>query len=196
MSYLFYDVETTGLSKQSSILSLAAVQCNDEFEIQNVYNEYYLYGGEVPSGAVAVHGLTSQKLEFLAERDFMEASADVYDLFAQPDITVCGHNIEAYDNNVLSYNLEICGYTLPSFKTYDTLKMARAHLPGRHRLEDCVVTLAGMLGCSNNFTEQLFKDCKLVTDAVIDKDMQFHSALYDTFCSYCIGFLMRELWNY
>ena len=195
MEYIFFDVETTGLSKQSDILSLAAIICEDNFDIKDVYNEYFLYGGEVPSGAVAVHGLTSQKLEFLATRDFMTAAPDVYNLFNRKDIKICGHNVDGYDSNVLKYNLEINGYTLPKLETIDTLKMARKHLPGSHKLEACVETIAGILGCPKTFTEKLFRNSEVLMSHVVDDDTKFHSALYDAFCSYCICYLMEELWD-
>lgn len=195
MSYIFYDVETTGLNRNSDILSLAAIKCNDQFEIQSVYNEYFLYGAEVPSGAVAVHGLTAQKLEFLADRDFMQAAPDVYKFFSEQGATLGGHNIEQYDNKVLIYNLEICGFKLPVTHTVDTLVMARQHLTGSHKLENCVRTLAATLSKPSNFLETLFSETKILTDNIVDNDMRYHSALYDAFCSYCIYILMNKIWG-
>lgn len=195
MSYIFYDVETTGLTRNSDILSLAAITCNDRFEIQSVYNEYYLYGAEVPSGAVAVHGLTAQKLEFLADRDFVQAAPDVYKIFSDSNAVLGGHNIEQYDNKVLVHNLRMCGFQISPMQVIDTLAIARQHLAGSHKLESCVRTLASITNNPGNFLESLFSETKILMDSVIDKDMQYHSALYDAFCSYCIYILMSEIWG-
>lgn len=194
MSYIFFDVETTGLSKHSDILALAALETNDDFRITNIYNEYYLYYEEVPSGAAAVHGLTAQKLAFLADRDFATAAKDVHALFSGNKI-LSGHNVNNFDIPVLKNNLQVNGYDLQVGKTCDTLEMARTCLSGSHKLENCVRTLAAITGASDDYLEKLFQQTPELTEKVINKDMQYHSALYDAYCSYCICVLMKQLWD-
>lgn len=194
MSYIFFDVETTGLSKQSDILALAALITNDDLQIEEIYNEYFLYGAEVPSGAAAVHGLTAQKLAFLADRDFTTAAKDVFELFSGNKV-LAGHNVVNFDIPVLKNNLQVNGYDLKVMQTCDTLTLARAHLAGSHKLGDCVQTLAEITKNPDDYLEQLFKKTPQLVEKVIDKDMQYHSALYDAYCSYCIYVIMKRLWD-
>lgn len=186
--YLFFDIETTGLSKSSDILEFAAIECDDNFCIRRVINNYYLYDGEVPPGASKINGLTREKLEFLADSDFISDAENIYELLSRPDITVVGHNILAYDLPVVYNNLHRAGLELsvPSNRCIDTLPMARKRYEGKHDLQ---TTLAAVLKDGNlSLTQikQLFSNSKLISPQIKDKKMTFHSGLFDAFVSYVI----------
>lgn len=197
MKNLFYDVETTGLSRSSDILSIAIITCDENLNLVDVYNEYFLYGDEVPSSAAAVHGLTRQKLEFLATREFIDAAPEIYDIITEPGVQLVGHNITKYDNSVLQHNLAASGFSVDvgAIPAIDTLALAKAKFNGSHKLSDCVSTLTAEAGLPEDFVYELFDCSKCLQEHVIDKSKKYHSALFDTFCSHYIYTLMRELWD-
>lgn len=190
--YIFFDVETTGLSKHSEILELAAICANDNLEITNVYHKYYYTEDEVPSGAAKVHGLTRQRLEFLANTDFITDAENIYDLFDSPDVVLVGHNVKAYDLPVLKNALNRCGYdlVLSEDDCIDTLLKAKADYKGKHDLESAVTHYLNRVNKTKAYMDSLFSSCKSIQDAVIDPKSKFHSALYDTFATYVLYMLM------
>lgn len=187
MDYLFFDIETTGLSRNSDILEFAAILCDSNLDIKRVYNEYFLYDGEIPSSAIAIHGLTTQKLEFLATRDFMSAARDIYNLVSSENAYLCGHNVVNYDLPVLKSNLNRCGYYFDAEKDRckDTLCLAKHKLSGSHKLEEALktalrTTTATMDDILNTFDSEIFRKHSP------DVDARYHCALFDSFVSYCL----------
>lgn len=187
MNYLFFDVETTGLSRSADILEFAAVLCDHHLDIKKVYNEYFLYDGEIPSSAIAIHGLTTQKLEFLAHRDFMSAASDIYDLVSAEDTYLCGHNVINYDLPVTKSSLNRCGYSLAADKEQciDTLKLAKQKLPGSHKLEEALKTALKSTSVTMQEILDTF-DSEIFRKHSPDADMRYHCALFDSFASYCL----------
>lgn len=187
MNYLFFDLETTGLSRNSDILEFAAILCDSNLDIVKVYNEYFLYDDEIPSSAIAVHGLTTQKLEFLAHRDFMCAADEIYSIVSAKNTYLCGHNVANYDLPVLRSNLNRCGYSLAANKEQcvDTLSLAKQKLTGSHKLEEALKTAlkstpVSMQDILNTFDSDIFRKHSPDTDA------RYHCALFDSFASYCL----------
>lgn len=191
MRYCFFDLETTGLAHSSDILEFGAVLCTPELKITEARNEYFRYYEQVPSGAVKVHGLTAEKLELLAQRDFYDAAEEIYDLVSSEDTILCGHNILGYDIPVLISNLSRAGYTLkdPSSRCIDTLKLSRAKLNGRCSLENAVATACQLCGVEPKTLDGFFKQLKIT--GIVEKGSSYHSALYDSFMSWCLYTLMK-----
>lgn len=192
MNYCFFDLETTGLARTSDILEFGAVFCDENMNVTDTYNEYFLYYDEVPSGASKVHGLTREKLEFLAERDFLAAASDVFKKVTCKDTMLCGHNILRYDIPVLQTNLSRAGITLnvPSSKCIDTLLLARSNLPGSHKLADAVATAASQTGVTVKALTEKF-DAIFPSNA-LNTELRYHSAMYDAFMSRCLYSLIQH----
>lgn len=186
MNYLFFDLETTGLSRSSDILEFGGLLCDENLKILEVYNEYFLHDEPVPTSAVNIHGLNSQKLEFLAHRDFISAAPDIFNIVTQQNIYYCGHNIIKYDLPVLVSNFTRLGYSF-SFKEdvcRDTLTLARQYFDGSHKLE----TMLSQVLYKSNLTITDFN--RIYSDSchnyILDVNAHYHSALYDAFASWCI----------
>ena len=197
MKYLYFDVETTGLSRTSDILEFGGILCDSNFNIVKPINEYFLYDGIVPYSAVNVHGLSSQKLEFLGTRDFISAAPDIAKLLTDPDICLCGHNIVSYDLPVLASNLKNAGIQLNTDKlrTIDTLTIAKQKFSGSHKLEDTLTVCWHRSGCTRADVDAGF--AKLIQTnptLVVDEDKTFHSALYDSYVCWC-AHLVLQSWD-
>lgn len=194
MNYLYFDVETTGLQRSSDILEFGGVLCDENFEVIKLINEYFYYSDPIPYSAVSVHGLTNQKLEFLAQRDFLTAAPEIYDLVSNKNICLCGHNIVSYDIPVLKSNLNRSGisWDTDSIKTIDTLQLSKSLYSGSHKLEQVLQYCLHRSGCTQGDIDTAFKaELKKFPDLIVDNDATYHSALYDAFICWCIHMGIR-----
>ena len=188
MNYLFFDIETTGLARSSAILQFSGILCDENLDIIKVINTYYYAPFPVPSSAAAIHGLTMQKLEFLAECDFEEGADEIYDLLTQPNLTLVGHNIKSYDLQVLKYNLEAVGYDInpDDLIVYDTLIEARQRYSGKHNLESALNKFLAENGNTLEDIKALFLNVPELIEKCPQTETKLHSALFDSFCVYCL----------
>lgn len=191
--YLFFDVETTGISKSSDILEFAAIECSDDLRIQRVINNYYFYDDEVPSGASKVNGLTRQKLEFLADTDFMSDAKNIHEIFSRPQLKIVGHNVISYDLPVVKSNLHRAGFELnvSNEQCIDTLLMAREHFKGKHDLTSTISQVLSENGMTLNDIQRQFESSEIIKPYIKDKKMTFHSGLFDAF----VTFVIYVAWN-
>lgn len=187
MKYIFFDLETTGLARTSDILEFGAIVCNQDIIPVSFHHEYFLTDKPVPQSAVNVHGLTQQKLEFLANRDFMAAAPDIANLITAKDTYVCGHNIVNYDLPVLKSNLSRAGISLDTAKLscMDTLLISKEKVPGPHKLDILTSNLLRKRGMSMKEINAAFDSLVESSGLDIDTEMRYHSALYDSFLSWC-----------
>lgn len=188
MNYIFFDLETTGLARTSDILEFGAIKCNAEALPVQFHHEYFTIDHPVPQSAVNIHGLTQQKLEFLAERDFLSAAKDIYEIITSSNTFICGHNIINYDLQVLKSNLSRAGITLDinKLKCIDTLQLARDKVAGSHKLDVVVTNLIRQKGMTLKELNKTFDSLVNASEIDVNSEMRYHSALYDSFLSWCV----------
>ena len=185
---VFFDIETTGLSKSSDILEFAAIICSEDLQITKIVNNYYLYDIEVPSGASQVNGLTRQKLEFLADTDFITDAKNIFTLLADPSATIVGHNILSYDLPVVYNNLHRAGLELsvPESRCIDTLLLSRQHYSGKHDLQSSLYKVLAEHSISLEYVKSVFANAEVFKPYIKDTKMTFHSGLFDAFITYIL----------
>lgn len=186
--YIFFDVETTGIAKTSDILEFAAIECGEDLHITRVVNNYYYYDDEVPAGASKVNGLTRQKLEFLAESDFISDAKNIYAFLSRPDVKLVGHNIISYDLPVVKSNLRRAGLDLnvDNKQCLDTLLMARERYSGKHDLQSTLVKVLSESGLTLADIQEMYQASEAIKPFIKDKKMTFHSGLFDAFVTFII----------
>lgn len=128
MRELVIDTETTGLnpSEGHRVVEIAAIELVNHLPTGQFFHKYVNPERDMPEGALAVHGLTS---EFLAKHPTFAAVAAEFLEFIGNDPLVI-HNAE-FDLAFLNAELKRIGLT-PIASTYtDTLLMARRRFPGQ-----------------------------------------------------------------
>lgn len=124
-SIVAVDVETTGLSGQDRIVSLAAVRLDlgpAAGAHAPVAYRYWIFnpGRESHPRAAAVHGFGGGMLRL--QDPFSSHAADVHAFLTEAD-AICAHNA-AFDSRFINSALEDCGY--PALKPFVcTMQLAR-----------------------------------------------------------------------
>lgn len=187
MKYLFFDLETTGLRRDSDILEFGGLLFNNELKLIKVLNTYYNCD-DIPASATNVHGLTPIKLQMFNAVDWESDAEYIFDLVAADDVILCGHNIISYDIPVLESNLERSGFSLDidKLKVIDTMRQYADAYPGSKSLSAALATAAKSMNSSIAEVKSLFQSSTPITDKIADKSAFFHNALFDAFSSYII----------
>lgn len=189
MKYLFFDLETTGLRRDSDILEFGGLIFNSDLKLVDVLNTYYNCD-DIPTSATNVHGLTPIKLQMFNAIDWEDDAEFIFDLVADKDIVLCGHNIINYDLPVLASNLERSGFSLNLNKlnVIDTMQSYANKYAGSKSLSAALATAAHVMNGSTSTIKALFQNTTKIADKIVDKTAFFHNALFDSFCSYVVYF--------
>lgn len=128
MRHIVLDTETTGFNAETDdrLVEIGAVELINYVPTGNIFHKYINPQREVSEGAVAVHGLTLEKLK--NEPLF----AEVYDEFMEfiADSPLVIHNAE-FDMRFLRAEAKRMGMPpLPMDRAIDTLAIARKKFPG------------------------------------------------------------------
>jgi DNA polymerase-3 subunit epsilon len=128
MRKIVLDTETTGLnpSEGHRIIELAAIELDGRRVSTQRFHRYLNPEREIDAGAVAVHGLTYERLQ--DEPRF----ADIVDSFLEfiEGAELMAHNAP-FDLGFLNHELNLLGRPPLTNKVLDTLKMAREMHPGK-----------------------------------------------------------------
>ena len=127
MRILFYDLETTGLSREiNEILNIAAIIYNEETNaIEDEFNVYIKPKGGVPWNITQLTGITNQMV-----KDGLNESLTLYDFMEWVRKNNCdahaGHNIIRFDDKWIDTKCRKYAIKneLPSY-TIDTLDLAK-----------------------------------------------------------------------
>ena len=122
------DTETTGLDPDQGhrIVEIGVVELHRHLPTGRTYHQYINPRRDMPEGALAVHGLTT---DFLSTKPAFEDIADAFLAFVK-DGTLVIHNA-AFDMKFLNAELQWCGRPpLPMSQALDTLTLARKKFPG------------------------------------------------------------------
>ncbi|QMW22942.1 DNA polymerase III subunit epsilon [Sandaracinobacteroides saxicola] len=134
MREIVLDTETTGFDPANGdrMVEVAAVEMVERVLTGRHFHCYFNPERDMPAGAEAIHGLTS---DFLADKPrFAEKAADLMRFIGEAPIVA--HNA-GFDWRFLTFELERAGHgALPYERMVDTLEIARRRFPGaKHSLD-------------------------------------------------------------
>lgn len=168
---LYYDTETTGLYP-GNICQLSYIMQRGD---NTVAKNFYFSVDFVEYGALAVHGLTTERLEKLSGGKWFACFADEIERdFLAADVVV-GHNV-AFDNGFMSAEFKRTGKDFFCKHTFCTMKKFTpvCKLAGRYRgyKHPRLNELCAFLGISEddimNTARELFGDSGCYHDARFD----------------------------
>jgi DNA polymerase-3 subunit epsilon len=128
MRELVIDTETTGLDPTDGhrICEIAVIELMNHLPTGRYFHRYVNPERDMPEGALAVHGLTS---EFLAKHPVFAAhAAELVEFLGQDQLVI--HNAE-FDLAFLNMELKRIGLAPLALPVVDTLGMARRRFPGQ-----------------------------------------------------------------
>ena len=135
MRKIVLDTETTGLDPRQGhrIIELAAIELDGRKVSLRRFHRYLNPEREIEAGAVAVHGLTYERLQ--NEAKFADIVASFLEFIEGAELII--HNAP-FDVGFLNHELELIG--LPPLKNsvLDTLKVAREMHPGKKNSLDAL----------------------------------------------------------
>lgn len=122
------DTETTGFDPKSGdrLIEVGCIEIEDLLPTGRVFHQLINPERSIPAGAIAVHGITDDKV-----RDAPLFAAVADDLLAFiGDAPVIAHNA-GFDRNFIDFELTKAGRTPPPASQWiDTLALAQARFPG------------------------------------------------------------------
>ena len=128
MRKIVVDTETTGLDPKQGhrIIELAAIELDGRKVSVRRFHRYLNPEREIEAGAVAIHGLTYERLQ--NEAKFADIAPSFLEFIEGAELII--HNAP-FDIGFLNHELELLG--LPSLQNTvtDTLKVAREMHPGK-----------------------------------------------------------------
>jgi DNA polymerase-3 subunit epsilon len=140
------DTETTGLDLRDGhrIVEVGCVELLDGEATGATWHSYFNPGQPVPAEAVAVHGLTDEKVR---AAPMFAKRADEFVVFDGAAALVA-HNA-AFDLGFLNVELALCGHD-PFSRVVDTLELARRKLPRVRQTLDGLCEHFGVPRCARD----------------------------------------------
>jgi len=128
MRKIVVDTETTGLDPKQGhrIIELAAIELDGRKVSLRRFHRYLNPEREIEAGAVAVHGLTYERLQ--NEAKFVDVAASFLEFIEGAELII--HNAP-FDISFLNHELELIGLPPLQNEKIDTLKLAREMHPGK-----------------------------------------------------------------
>ncbi len=136
MRQIVFDTETTGFDAQGTdrIVEIGAVEVVNFIPTGKTYHQYINPECEVSDGAVAVHGLTYERLK--SEPVFAQIGASFMDFIGEADLVA--HNAE-FDMLFINAEFKRIGMPIiPTSRAIDTLAIARKKFPGANNTLDAL----------------------------------------------------------
>lgn len=136
MRQIVFDTESTGFNAESGdrIVEIGALEVVNLLPTGKIYHQYINPEREVPEGAVAVHGLTYDRLK--SEPVFAEIVGDFLEFIGDSDLVA--HNAD-FDMRFVNAELKRVGMpALSMTRAIDTLKTARKKFPGANNTLDAL----------------------------------------------------------
>jgi DNA polymerase-3 subunit epsilon len=129
MREIVFDTETTGMdpAEGDKLVEIGCVELINHIPTGRTYHQYINPERDVPAEAVAVHGLTAEKLK--NEPTFGEIVGDFLD-FIGTDSKLVAHNAQ-FDVKFINAELKTFGFpSLDPKRIIDSLMIARRKFPG------------------------------------------------------------------
>jgi DNA polymerase-3 subunit epsilon len=164
---IILDTETTGLEWQNGdrLIEIGCVEMVGRKRTGRQLHRFVNPGREVPEGAVAIHGITT---EFLADKPkFRDVAAEFVDFVRDAELVI--HNA-AFDVGFIDNELNIIG--LPPLRDItpgppiDTVRMARDMFPGKRANLDALCERFGIDNTHREFHGAL-RDAELLVEVYL-----------------------------
>jgi len=128
MRRIVVDTETTGLDPKQGhrIIELAAIELDGRKLSLRRFHRYLNPEREIEAGAVAVHGLTYERLQ--NEAKFADIAASFMEFIEGAELII--HNAP-FDMSFINHELDLIGLPPLQNTVMDTLKVAREMHPGK-----------------------------------------------------------------
>jgi DNA polymerase-3 subunit epsilon len=135
MRKIVLDTETTGLDPKQGhrIIELAAIELEGRKVSLRRFHRYLNPEREIEAGAVAVHGLTYERLQ--NEAKFSDIASSFLEFIEGAELII--HNAP-FDIGFLNNELEMIGLPALQNAVVDTLKVAREMHPGKKNSLDAL----------------------------------------------------------
>lgn len=135
MRKIVVDTETTGLDPKRGhrIIELAAIELEGRKVSLRRFHRYLNPEREIEAGAVAVHGLTYERLQ--NEAKFSDIAVSFLEFIEGAELII--HNAP-FDIGFLNHELELIGLPPLKNEVVDTLKVAREMHPGKKNSLDAL----------------------------------------------------------
>lgn len=166
MRQLVLDTETTGLAVEQGhrIIEIGCIELVNRRPTGNNFHRYVNPGREVDAGAVAVHGITNQRLA--NEPRFGELAKDLWDYLAGAELII--HNAP-FDLGFLDREFADAGFPgrlAESCSVTDTVVMARKLHPGQKASLDALCKRYNVDNSNREFHGALL-DARLLADVYL-----------------------------
>ena len=128
MREIVLDTETTGMepSEGDKLVEIGCVELVNHVPTGRTYHQYINPERDVPAEAVAVHGLTTERLK--DEPVFSQIYTEFLDFIGDGQLVI--HNA-AFDMKFLNAELQSVGHAvIPAKRATDSLAIAREKFPG------------------------------------------------------------------
>ena len=129
MREIVLDTETTGMdpAQGHKLVEIGCVELINHVPTGKVWHEYINPEREIDAGAIAVHGITNERVK--NEKTFGELAGSLIDFIAGAPLVI--HNAE-FDIKFLNAELKPYGYKpFKLTEATDTVQMARKKYPGQ-----------------------------------------------------------------
>jgi DNA polymerase-3 subunit epsilon len=135
MRRIVLDTETTGLDPRQGhrIIELAAIELDGRKVSLRRFHRYLNPEREIEAGAVAIHGLTYERLQ--NEAKFADIAPSFLEFIADAELII--HNAP-FDLGFLNHELGLLGLPPLNNEVTDTLKVAREMHPGKKNSLDAL----------------------------------------------------------
>jgi len=165
MREIVLDTETTGLDPFTGdrIVEIGAVELLNHMPTGEVYHQYINPERDMPAGAFAVHGLSS---EFLSDKPVFAKVAKEFLDFIQ-DSRLIIHNA-AFDMKFLNAELDWCSHPqIPMKQALDTLAIARKKYAGAQNSLDALCRRFG-IDNSNRTLHGALLDSEILAEVYLE----------------------------
>ncbi len=212
MRVVCFDMETSGLNRDSRIYSIGGISFEQESPFSPVtrgsirlFHEFFRTDYPVTPQVTSLTGLTRDSVNRNAGNLYFEEKLEKFmPFFREPNSTFVGYNIKSFDCHVLNNSLVSCGEAPVDFSSCrDMMVESRrvlqrtvfAPLARTNIKQGLAVNLLYKQGnrihpsfnqSTDSEIEQLFFQFCDATQFKGDKVAQLHSALYDSFLCYLL----------
>ncbi|MEY4679215.1 MAG: DNA polymerase III subunit epsilon [Alphaproteobacteria bacterium] len=165
MREIVLDTETTGLDPRAGhrIIEIGCVELVNHMPSGRHFHHYIDPERDIPAEAVAVHGITADKLK--GKPVFAEIAGEFVDFIA--DATLVIHNAE-FDVGFLNAELGNLGFPpISRGRVVDTLTMTRRKLPGQAASLDALCQRFGIDNSKRTFHGALL-DAELLAEVYLE----------------------------
>lgn len=123
-SFIMYDLETTGLSKQDHIIEIGALFIENN-KVKDSFSTLCNPGVFISQRITEITNITNNMLRDQIPES--QAVQEFVDWVNKKEIDICvGHNIDRFDNKVLDNAVKRYKVSFPFNRTLDTLKIAQS----------------------------------------------------------------------